>query len=97
MSSAPNIWQHAKADGTVIDVIVSSRTLSYAGHDARLAAIHDITERKRIEDELRRTNDELAEQNLRFEAALNNMAQGLLMFDPDGRLVASESAIRRII
>lgn len=87
--SAPNIWQHAKADGTVIDVIVSSRTLSYAGHDARLAAIHDITERKRIEDELRRTNDELAEQNLRFEAALNNMAQGLLMFDPDGRLVAS--------
>jgi diguanylate cyclase (GGDEF)-like protein/PAS domain S-box-containing protein len=86
---ADNIWQHTRADGTIIDVIVSSRALSYAGHDARLAAIHDITERKRAEDELHRTNNEFARQNVRFEAALNNMAQGLLMFDPDGSLVAS--------
>jgi PAS domain S-box-containing protein len=32
-------------------------------------------------------DDRLVEQNLRFEAALTNMAQGLVMFDADERLV----------
>jgi len=32
-------------------------------------------------------DDRLIEQNLRFEAALTNMAQGLVMFDSDERLV----------
>jgi diguanylate cyclase (GGDEF)-like protein/PAS domain S-box-containing protein len=50
-----NITQHSKADGTTIDVCVYSRALTYKGQNARLGAIHDITERKRAEDELRRT------------------------------------------
>ena len=32
-------------------------------------------------------NDRFATQNMRFEAALNNMAQGLMMFDSAGKLV----------
>jgi diguanylate cyclase (GGDEF)-like protein/PAS domain S-box-containing protein len=47
--------QHATADGTTIDVCVYSRALVYADHNARLAAIHDITKAKKAEDELRRT------------------------------------------
>ena len=50
-----NTSRHTKADGTAIDVLVYSRTLTYQGHSARLSAIHDITDRKRSEDELRRT------------------------------------------
>ena len=50
-----NIGRHRKADGTVIDVSVLSRALSYAGHRARLAAIHDITQATLAEQELRRT------------------------------------------
>ncbi len=49
--------QHATAEGTIIDVCVYSRALVYEGHNARLAAIHDITERKRAEDELHRTQN----------------------------------------
>ena len=41
-----NIGQHWKADGTVVDVAVFSRSLTYEGHRARLAAIHDITKAK---------------------------------------------------
>ena len=52
---AENIGQHRKADGTQIDVAIYSRALAYDGHNARLAAIHDITKTKRTEDELRRT------------------------------------------
>ena len=52
-----NIGQHWKADGTVIDVAVFSRSLTYEGHHARLAAIHDITKAKHAESELRRTQN----------------------------------------
>ena len=50
-----NIGQHLTSAGTMIDVSVSSRTLIYAGRNARLAAIHDITKAKLAENKLRRT------------------------------------------
>lgn len=50
-----NFSRHAKADGTVIDVCVYSRALTYSGHKARLAAVHDITKAKLAEAEMRRT------------------------------------------
>lgn len=52
-----NIGQHWKADGTVVDVAVFSRSLTYEGHRARLAAIHDITKAKHVERELKRTKN----------------------------------------
>ncbi|MGB6537481.1 MAG: EAL domain-containing protein [Xanthobacteraceae bacterium] len=53
--SYETVGQHLTADGKTIDIAVSSRALTYAGHKARLAAIHDITQAKQAEDELRRT------------------------------------------
>ena len=50
-----NIGQHRKSDGTVIDVSICSQALLYAGQRARLAAIHDITQTKLVENELRQT------------------------------------------
>jgi diguanylate cyclase (GGDEF)-like protein len=38
-------------------------------------------------------NEKFETQNLRFDAALNNMAQGLMMFDPAGKLVISNRRI----
>ncbi len=38
-------------------------------------------------------NDRFATQNMRFEAALNNMAQGLMMFDSAGKLVITNRRI----
>jgi diguanylate cyclase (GGDEF)-like protein len=43
----------------------------------------------RQNDELRRREDDLQHQNLWFNAALNNMSQGLCMFDADQRLIVS--------
>lgn len=51
------LTQHAAADGSLIDVCVYSRTLTYAGHDARMAVIQDITKIKLAEDGLRSTQD----------------------------------------
>jgi diguanylate cyclase (GGDEF)-like protein len=36
---------------------------------------------------MRRANERFGKQNLQFDAALNNMAQGLLMFNPAGKLI----------
>jgi len=49
-------WRHIKRDFTQIDVAVYSRLLEYEGRAASLAAVIDLTDRKRAEDELRRTH-----------------------------------------
>jgi diguanylate cyclase (GGDEF)-like protein/PAS domain S-box-containing protein len=49
--------QHAKADGSLIDVEIYGRSLIYEGRRASLAAPVDVTQRKRIEDELRGTRE----------------------------------------
>ncbi len=47
----------------------------------------DITELKRRELEILRVSNELRSRNIHFEAALDNMVQGLCMFAPDQTLV----------
>lgn len=47
----------------------------------------DITELKRRERALVKLSDELRVQNLRFDTALNNMVQGLCMFDAEQKLI----------
>ena len=62
-------------DGRVIET-----ALRPVGDGGWVSAHEDITARLRNEDALR-------EQNLLFDAALNNMSQGLCMFDADQRLI----------
>jgi diguanylate cyclase (GGDEF)-like protein/PAS domain S-box-containing protein len=50
-------WRHVKSDGTLIDVLGYAESLQYEGRSAGLAAIIDVTERKRATDELRRTRE----------------------------------------
>ena len=45
-------WRHIKADGEIIEVAIYSRPLQYEGRDARIVAVFDITERKKIEDRI---------------------------------------------
>jgi len=52
-----------------------------------LATHDDITEQKDQIQALRQREWELARQNMRFEAAVDNMSQGLCMFDSKQRLI----------
>jgi diguanylate cyclase (GGDEF)-like protein len=69
----------------------SGRTVSMvsaATEGGGWVAIHeDITDRVRHEEELSQQAFALARTNMRFDAALSNMAQGLCMFDDQKRLV----------
>jgi diguanylate cyclase (GGDEF)-like protein/PAS domain S-box-containing protein len=49
---AARTWKHVKADGTLIDLAIYSRELSYDERPSVLLALMDITERKRAEARL---------------------------------------------
>jgi diguanylate cyclase (GGDEF)-like protein/PAS domain S-box-containing protein len=71
-------WRHRKANGEAILVSVYAEDLDYEGRPARLCAAVDVTERKRSEEKL-------FEQKLHIDTAIDNMSQGLVMFDAKGR------------
>jgi diguanylate cyclase (GGDEF)-like protein/PAS domain S-box-containing protein len=51
------VWQHIKADGMRIDVMVFSSRLTYEGEPAMLGAVVDVTERNRAEAKVRTTQE----------------------------------------
>ena len=63
---------------------------------ASLAIHQDVTAEKRTEASLIAKSNELERANMRFDAALNNMTQGLSMYDADGRLVVANTRFSEI-
>jgi PAS domain S-box-containing protein len=46
-------WRHVRRDGSIIEVEIASDDIDYAGRPARLVAVTDVTERRRLEAQLR--------------------------------------------
>ncbi len=78
----PLAYDQTMADGRTI--AVSVRPMPTGGW---VGTFENITERKKIEAERAAAVMLLKEQYLRFDAALNNMSQGLFMLDADLRLI----------
>ncbi len=57
--NAAGAWRHRKRDGANIDVEIISHPLVFAGKNAKLVLVNDITERKRAEEALRETEEQL--------------------------------------
>src|SRR2546428_826069 len=49
----PRTWKHVTKGGRVIDVEVAATPLIMAGHAVRLTVIRDVSEQKKVEDQLR--------------------------------------------
>ena len=48
----PGVWRHRKKDGTILYVEITSHKLTFGGRQAELVLTQDVSERKRLEDEL---------------------------------------------
>lgn len=77
-------YQEGLSDGRII--AISHRPTAEGGW---VSIFEDITERSRTEAGIK-------EQNRRFDGALANMSQGLLMFDADARLIVRNERILEI-
>ncbi|RWC72340.1 MAG: EAL domain-containing protein [Mesorhizobium sp.] len=71
----PSAYEEVLSDGRII--LISHRPLASGGW---VSIYEDITEQRRAEQDLK-------EQHRRFDAALANMSQGLLMYDADGKMI----------
>ena len=67
------VWRHVTKSGAVIEVEISSHTLRFAGRDAELVRINDVTETRRIareiEDYRHRLEDLVAARTAELEDA----------------------------
>jgi PAS domain S-box-containing protein len=54
-------WRHRKKNGKIIDVEVISHEIEFDGRSARLVLANDVTEKKKAEDDLRQSREQLRE------------------------------------
>ena len=66
-------------------------------NNGSIAVFEDVTELRKVERERRHAAESLQEQNQRFDAALNNMAQGLGMFDAELRLIVCNAQYLKLL
>ena len=75
-------YDQAMADGRTLAVSINSMSEGRLGR-----YFSDVTEQRRLEAERAAMMAELQQQNLRFDAALDNMAHGLCVYDKDWRVI----------
>jgi two-component system cell cycle sensor histidine kinase/response regulator CckA len=88
--SPTRLWRHRTKDGVLIDVEITSHSIQYRGHDARLVLAHNVT--KRV----------LAEAQLLESEALNRItvehaAVGIAHVTPDGRFAKVNAKLCEIL
>jgi len=83
-------FRHRLASGEVRDVEVYSGPIDVSGEELLYSIIHDVTARKKTEDELRISEE-------RYRTLYESMAQGVVEYDEKGRLVSSNPAARQIM
>jgi PAS domain S-box-containing protein len=85
-------WRHRKKDGSLIDVEITSRPLSFGGKRARLVLVNDITDRKRAEDAIRESRRQLEMAMHTNQLIMDNSRDVICTVDEKGRFVTVSAA-----
>jgi PAS domain S-box-containing protein len=82
--------QYRKKDGSLLDVWVSTRVISYGGRKAILVLAHDLTE-------LTRARNALQESEARYRAVMEQSADGIYLVDAETKqLLETNSALQKM-
>ena len=91
------IRNEQRPDGVYISV--NGRPLIQEGGEQKggVATFRDITESKKIQDELRKTVNELRDQNELMEATFNSIEDGIIVADANGKFLYTNPGARQIL
>ena len=88
--SHSGVWRHRPKDGTLMDVEITSHTLTFAGRAAVLVMAADITERKRGQEALRRSET-------RFRTLFEAAADAILLVRSGGIVIDANPAAAALV
>ena len=83
-------WQHLRRNGQIIDVEIFSHSIIYKGKKARHVLANDITEQKKVLEELR-------ESEAQFRLLFENMSQGVVYQDTHGKITAANESAQEMV
>lgn len=76
------VWKHRKKDGSIIDVEITSHSLTYEGKQARLVLASDVTEKRQAEKKLREREEQfrLFAENIEDVVWISDFHTGKLIY-----------------
>ncbi len=87
--SSASLWRHCRKDGSMIHVEITSHSLDYDGHAARLVLAHDVTAREHALGALR-----LSEENLKI--TLQSIGDAVIVTNHLGLVTRMNPAAERL-
>ncbi|MHB8683688.1 MAG: bifunctional diguanylate cyclase/phosphodiesterase [Dehalococcoidia bacterium] len=83
-------WRHRLRDGRLIDVDITSHLVEFEGRRASLVVVLDITERKRAEHALQRSEE-------RFRSLVQNASDLITVIGPDTTILYQSASVERLL
>jgi PAS domain S-box-containing protein len=90
-------WRHRCKDGHIIDVQITSHTLTVEGRKAALVVPRDITEQKHDTAERMKAEEALRRSEQRFRALIENSSDAITLTRADGTVVYASPATSRLL
>ena len=89
--------RHRTKDGRVFPVEVNANYVFHNGEEFNFAFLRDITERKRVEEELRRAKEAAEEASRILDSSLKSIADGVIIADSTGKFLFWNEVAEQII
>ncbi|OPZ87988.1 MAG: Sporulation kinase E [bacterium ADurb.Bin429] len=89
--------QHRSKGGAVFDIEVRANVIHFGGRPALIAIWHDITARKQAEAERERLLHAIEQWAAEMDTTISAIADGVIIYGPDGVIVRMNAATREIL